>query len=160
MKYFFLLNYTTAVQSVPICAVQWIDFIIEKDTISCSIGQIPMQSWHVSTQHQKLINKHFISFGDIQPSRYALSYVPSNNIRDGSMKVAFVALDSEKLGEHVNDNYHHDFGDNMFPHFLGNKKTKDIFDEEDIAEDDAIARSQLLTLVQYIPKSVLKFLIE
>ena len=102
----------------------------------------------------------FICFGDIQPSRYALSYVPSNNIRDGSMKVAFVALDSENLGEHVNDNYHHDFGDNMFPHFLGNKTKLKISLTKKIAEDDAIARSQLLTLVQYIPKSVLKFLIE
>ena len=73
------------------------------------------------------------------------------------MKVAFIALDSEKLGEHVNDNYHHDFGDNMFPHFLGNRKTKDIFDEEVIDKDDTIARSELSKLVEFIPKSVLLF---
>ena len=79
---------------------------------------------------------HYVSFDDIQPSRYALSFVPSVNIRDDFMAVAFVALDSEKLGEHVNDNYHYDFGDNMFPHCLGNKKTKDIFDEEDVVDEE------------------------
>jgi len=153
------------VNSVPICAVQWINFTIDKDTISCTIGRVPigrvpMQSWHVVSQHPTLKNKQFISFDDIQPSRYALSYVPSENIRNDFMAVAFIVLDSEKLGEHVNDNFHHDFGDNMFPHYLGNRKTKDIFDEEDEDEDSTIARSELSMLVQFIPKSVLLFFIE
>lgn len=119
-----------------------------------------MQSWHVNSPHQKLKNVHFIAFDDIQPSRYAMSYLPSDNIRDDFMKVAFIALDSEKLGEHVNDDYHHDFGDNMFPHYQGNRKTKEIFDEEDVEEDDVIIRSKLSKLVEFIPKSVLLFLIE
>ena len=160
VKYFFRLDYTTAVRSVPICAVHWINFTIDKDTISCTIGRVPMQSWHVFSQHQTLKNKQFISFDDIQPSRYALSYVPSENIRDDYVAVAFIALDSEKLGEHVNDNFHQDFGDNMFPHYLGNRKTKDIFDEEDVDEDDVLKRSELSMLVQFIPKSVLLFLVE
>ena len=83
----FRLTYTTAVRSLSICAVQWIDFNIDKDSISYSIGQIPMQSWHVKTQHPRLKNKHFISFDDIEPSRYALSFVPSDNIWNSSMKV-------------------------------------------------------------------------
>ncbi len=107
---------------------------------------------------------HYVSFDDIQPSRYALSFVLSVNIRDDFMAVAFVALDSEKLGgEHVNGNYHHDFGDNMFPHYLGNKKIKDIFDEEDVNEeyneDIIIASQDMASLAKYIPKSVLLFLI-
>ena len=44
VKYFFRLNYTNGVQSVPICAVQWIDFNIETDSINCIIGRIPMSS--------------------------------------------------------------------------------------------------------------------
>ncbi len=68
------------------------------------------------------------------------------------MAVAFIALDSEKLREHLYNHYHHDFGDNMFPHYLGNKKTKDIFDEENIAEDDTIACAELSSLVQFVPK--------
>ena len=35
------------------------------------------------------------------------------------------SLDSEKLGEHVNDAIHVDFGDNKISYFLGNKKNKD-----------------------------------
>ena len=108
---------------------------------------------------------HYVLFDDIQPSHYALSFVPSVNIRDDFMAVAFVALDSEKLGEHVNDNYHYDFSDNMFPHYLGNKKTKDIFDEEDVVdeedndEDIIIASKDMASLAEYIPKSVLLYLI-
>jgi len=160
VKYFFCLDYTTAVRSVPICAVQWIHFNIDKDTISCTIGRVPMQSWHVYSQHPTMKNKHFISFDDIEPTRYALSYVQSENIRDEYVEVAFIALDSEKQGEHVNDNFHHDFGDNMFPHYLGNRKTKEIFDEEDVDEDDVLKRSDLSMLVQFIPKSVLLFLVD
>ncbi len=81
----------------------------------------------------------------------------------GSVAVAFIALDSKQLlvgMEHVYDHYHHDFGDNnMFPHYLGNnnRKTKDIFDEEDIADDDTIARAELSSLVQFVSKYVLLF---
>jgi uncharacterized protein (DUF952 family) len=52
------------------------------------------------------------------------------------MDVAFLALDSEKLGEHFDDAYHLDFGDNMFPHFKGNKKTKSVFEEQDGSDDE------------------------
>ena len=104
---------------------------------------------------------HYVSFDDIQPSRYALSFVPSVNIRDDFMAVSFVALDFEKLGEHVNDNYH---GDNMFPHYLSNNKTADIFDKEDVVdeednEDIIIASKDMASLAEYIPKSVLLYLI-
>ena len=40
------------------------------------------------------------------------------------MRNTFIALDSEKLGEHVDDTYYLDFGDNIFPHFKGNRKKK------------------------------------
>ena len=77
VKYFFRLNYTNGVQSVPICAVQWIDFNIEKDSINCIIGRIPMSSWNELIPHPTLKNKPFISFNDLQPSRFALSSIPN-----------------------------------------------------------------------------------
>ena len=41
--------------------------------------------------------------------------------------------------------YHQNFCDNMFPHYLGNRKTKDFFDEEETADESGtIARSQYL----------------
>ncbi len=60
--------------------------------------------------------------------------MPQSNERVDFIEAAFIALDSEKLGEHVNDSIHVDFGDNKFPYFLGNKKNKDVV--EDIMEFD------------------------
>ena len=71
VKYFFRLDYTSGVQSVPICAVHWIHFNIVKETINCIIGQIPMQDWHELRPYPTLKNQPFISFNDIEPSRFA-----------------------------------------------------------------------------------------
>ena len=70
-KYFFRLSYTSGVQSVPVCAVQWIHFNVLKDSINCSIGHIEMKSWHELIPHQILKNKPFIAFLDLLPSRFA-----------------------------------------------------------------------------------------
>ena len=165
VKYFFRLDYTSAVLSVPICAVQWIHFILVKDSVSCSIGQVPMKSWHEVLPHPTMNIHPFISFNDLQPSRYALSYVPNENRRSYWMEVAFMALDSEKLGEHVDDDYHLDFGDNMFPHFKGNRKTKSVFEEQDGSDDEDLEdgdsiRNPLHNLKEFVPQSILDFILE
>ena len=169
MKYFFRLDYTSGVQSVPLCAVQWIHFIIVKDTINCVIGQIPMKSWNEITPHPlgRIQNMPFISFNDLQPSRFALSYLPNPNPRSFWMEVAFLALDSEKLGEHVEDAYYLDFGDNMFPLYKANKKTKSVYEEDDGSdedleeqEDDILKRKTLTNLKEYIPRSIVDFILE
>ena len=97
-----------------------------------------MPSWHDIIPHPiaALRNMPFISFNDLQPSRYALSYILNPNRRALWMEVAFMALDSEKLGEHADDAFHYDFGDNMFPHFKENRKTKSVFEEEDGSDED------------------------
>ena len=169
VKYFFRLDYTTGVESVPLCAVHWIHFNVVKDTISCVIGQIPMQSWHELVPHPiaALRDMPFISFNDLQPSRYALSYVPNPNRRSYWMEVAFLALDSEKLGEHVEDAYHLDFGDNMFPHYKETRKTKSVFEEEDGSDEDLeegedglLNRKTIANLKEFIPRSILEFMLE
>ena len=171
LRYFFRLDYTSAVQSVPVCAVHWIHFNIVKDSNNCTIGQIPMQSWHEWMPHPTLKNQPFISFNDLQPSRFALSYVPNLNRRAYWMEVAFLALDSEKLGEHVEDAFHYDFGDNMFPHFKGNRKTKSVFEEQDGSDDEDLEedeekeagikrRRALSKLKQFIPQSIIDFMLE
>ena len=73
-----------------------------------------MSSWNEWSDHPIL--SRFIAFSDLQPSRYALSYVNQPNPRAYNIEVAFIALDSENLGELVNDCYHTDFGDNQFPY--------------------------------------------
>jgi len=109
----------------------------------------------------------FISFNDLQPSRYALSYIPNSNRRAFWMEVAFMALDSEKLGEHADDAFHYDFGDNMFPHFKENRKTKSVFEEEDGSDEDleeqeenGLNRNKLSNLTEYIPQSIVEFILE
>ena len=94
VKYFFRLDYASAVQSVPVCAVHWIHFNVVKDSMNCVIGEIPMQSWHELIPHPTLKSKTFISLNDLQPSRFALSYVTNPNRRAYWMEVAFIALDS------------------------------------------------------------------
>ena len=83
------------------------------------------------------------------------------------MEVAFLALDSEKLGEHVEDAYYLDFGDNMFPQYKENRKTKSVFEEEDGSdenfleeEDCRLRRNSLTNLKEYIPQSVVDFILE
>jgi hypothetical protein len=162
IKYFFRLDYTNAVQSIPICAVEWIQFNVVKDTINCVIGQIPMQSWHELMPHPILKNKPFISFNDLQPSRFALSYIPNPNRRSYWMEVAFMALDSEKLGEHVDAAFYNDFGDNIFPPFKGNRKTKSVFEEQDKSDDEGEEESskRLSSLKEFIPQSIIDFILE
>ena len=78
-----------------------------------------------------------------------------------------VALDSRKLGEHADDAFHYDFGDNMFPHFKENRKTKSVFEEEDGSDEDLEEqeenghnRNKLSNLTEYIPKSIVEFILE
>jgi hypothetical protein len=160
VKYFFRLHYTSAVQNIPICAVQWLNFEVVKDAINCCIGRIPQLWWNRIDSHPALKNKSFVAFSDLQPSRYALSYIPESNNRATYIKVAFIALDSEKLGEHVNDTFEIDFGDNKFPYYLGNRKTK-IVDEEtndQEADNSTLSVKQFVELSKYIPKSILEYL--
>ena len=95
-----------------------------------------MQSWYSILPHPIAARRNmpFISFHDLEQSRFALSYI--SNRRAYWMEVSFLALDSEKLGEHVDDAYHYDFVDNMFPHYKENRKTKSVFEEEDGSDED------------------------
>ena len=62
----------------------------------------------------------FVSYNELQPSWNAFQFYHNAFF----ILVAFVALDSEQLGEVVGDGYHYDFGVNMSPHFKGNKMSK------------------------------------
>ena len=144
---------------MPICAVHWINFNVIKDRINCCIGRISLHWWNNLTPHPTLKERDFISFNDLQPTRYALSYVPQLNVQVEYVSVAFIALDSEKLGIHVNDSIHVDFGDNKFPYFLGNKKNKAVEEEDmDIDETSYLSKEQIQSFKKYIPQSILSFL--
>ena len=86
---------------------------------------------------------------------FSFFYVPNPNRCSYWMEVAFLALDSESLGEHVEDAYHYDFGDNIFPQYKQNTKTKSVFEEdgsdEDLEEDNALNRKTISKLSEFIP---------
>jgi len=107
----------------------------------------------------------FISFSDLQPSRYALSYIEQPNERAYHVEVAFIAVDSENLGELDNDQYHKDFGDNKFPYFKGNtnvqidfdksQKDDDSADSDDEEEDSHAAATS--NIDKFIPPSIQQY---
>ena len=127
-----------------------------------------MDAWHDLLPHPlgALKKMPFISFNDLQPSRYALSFVPNDNRRSYWMEVAFIALDSEKLGEKPEDSFHYDFGDNMFPRYKENKTTKSIYEDDSSDDDDNLEeqrgvelnRETFSSLRDTIPSSILEFI--
>ena len=111
--HFFRANMTSAVENMPMIRIRWVPFIIDSDNRTATIGRIKMTDWN---NPEWSTNKNpYISFSELQSSRYALSYNP--NIQ-GSVFVdcAFVALDADTL---ESETYHTEFGDNMFPYYKG-----------------------------------------
>ncbi len=110
----------------------------------------------------------YIAFNDLQPSRYAWSYIKKPNERAYNIEVAFIALDSENLGELVNDCYHTDFGDNQFPYYKGNsnknlnlkKYSEDVCTDSDEDDDISSAEWEVINISKYVPLSVLQYLNE
>jgi hypothetical protein len=137
-----------------------------KDSVNCSIGRIRGPYWKTLAEHadKNILKKNFVSFNDLEPSRYALSYIPEQNQNAYYINMAFIALDSEKLGEQEEDRVHADFGDNMFPHYLGTLKTSHL--EENAAIEDQknlnfssfISEENIEAVKQYVPESVLAFM--
>ena len=118
------------------------------------------------SEHDKILAP-FISFNDLLPSRFALSYIPPDNSHAYNVKCAFLGLDSHQLGEDVNDNFHYDFGDNMFPYYKGNTNTdlKYFSDGADGNDDDLednvityLNEEDFDSVAKYIPDTVLKLL--
>ena len=71
-RYFFRLNFTSGIKFIPFCCVQWVHFIVEKQTNNCSIGTVRGEEWEEWNPYPN--RSSFISFGDIEPSRWALSF--------------------------------------------------------------------------------------
>jgi hypothetical protein len=156
-KYFFRLHFTSAVNHVPCCEVQWVStFLIARKSRNCCIGSIKMDEWEAwrssIVNSSKVFPSKFISFNDLLASRFCLSFIPPKNASVRDVEVAFMAIDSEKVGEDVNDSQHFNFGDNQFPNFLGSKngaEGNDNVDSLDIEFD---------TVKNFIPSSILHYI--
>jgi len=125
-----------------------------------------MCDWLEWTEHK--IAPTFISFDDLVPSRYALSFVQQSNPNAYNVNVAFIALDAENLGELVNHSYHTDFGDNVLPYYKSNtnrminisSETSDSSEDED-SEDGQTGRlnvEDLARIHKFMPPSILTYL--
>ena len=137
-----------------------------------------MCDWLQWGAHPKM--SEFIALSDLEPSRYAMSFIEETNLRAYKVEIAFMALDAENLGELVNDHFHTDFGDNKFPYYKGNKnvrinkkkyqKTNDLSsgdssnDDDDSSSDEddidptLLSPEDLERLDKFIPHSVLAYL--
>jgi hypothetical protein len=75
--------------------------------------------------------------------------------------IAFIPLESENLAEANEDTFHHDFGDNRFPYFLGNSNIRLQENQQDLEADDNIGINDMAdfeSFKSYIPESILRFL--
>ena len=96
-----------------------------------------------------------------------LSYIPPTNLHAYNVKCAFLGLDSNQLGEEVDDSFHHNFGDNMFPYFKGNTNTNLNYhegagDDGDDSEEDLMMtylnEEDFNLVAEYIPESIVEYL--
>ena len=59
----------------------------------------------------------------------------------------------------MEDGYHHDFGDNKFPHYMGNETFKaNYVASQDSRDTGSLSNKDLAAWVKYILKSVLLYL--
>ena len=95
-----------------------------------------MDDWLNWSDHK--IAPSFISFDDLLPSRYALSFIEQTSPNAYNVDVAFIALDAKNLGELVTNSYHTDFGDNVLPYFKSNTNQQIDIDSDsgDSSEDE------------------------
>jgi len=167
-QYFFRLSLTSAVESVPVCRIQWIHLHTVKSTRNCSIGYIRQDNWTAWLPHPVMENP-YISFNSLLPSRFALSYTRRDSETSAyNINVAFVALDAENLGSHAEDNFYYDFGDNMFPNFPNSKNANiqvlehddDNSSGSDEAENEAETETNIdiSELRKYISPTLINFM--
>ena len=109
----------------------------------------------------------FISVGQLLPTRYCLAY---DEPEFHEVKCSFIALDPERLGEHLNDEFDQDFVDNKFPHFKGTRITEQTYKEtsasssDDDCDTDSVNSSDSDKTVDqnqrhpHLPNSVIDFL--
>ena len=109
----------------------------------------------------------FISVGELLPTRYCLAY---DEPEFQEVKCSFIALDPERLGEDLNDEFDQYFGDNQFPHFKGTRITEQTYKASTANFSDGDSDSDIVnssdsdyTLDQnqqlaHLPESVIDFL--
>ena len=161
-RYFYRGTFTSAIVKTPMVYVQWVPFILDKINRNTFNGMITLADWNEWPTRSVGINSN-ISTKTLKPSRFALAFIPPTDL-SVYVEVAFIALDSECLGELNQDNYTADFGDNKFPYYQGNTSVRleeRQLDEDDAEEENAFKPDVDYELLKsYIPTPVLSFLLD
>ncbi len=124
---------TTGVVSITMVCVKWINFTLFETNKNTYIGHISVLDWNEWPESNDELINPFIWTIELQPSRYALSYIPQR-AGDIYVEVAFIVLDSENLDDNNADSIYYDFGDNMFPYYKSNSDIALI--QQESVEDD------------------------
>ena len=106
-RYFFRFNFTSAIHEVPYAYVDWCSFQASRFTPTYYEGRMSNIEWTTGPSYKNGISP-FVTIDVIAPSRFVLAY-------DGS-DVAFLSIDSERLGESNDDNCFNDLGNNVIAH--------------------------------------------
>ena len=133
--------------------VKWIPYTSIRSYRASEIGLISVDHWSAEEYEDMTAEINpFISFQQLEPSRYALSFVPIKDT-DVYVSMAFIALDGDNLGDGIQiDPFCMDYGDNVLTHYLC---SNDVDDEED---DTIVLPQQYEKIKKLIPQTVLNYL--
>lgn len=134
---FFRLNFTSACVDTPTAMVDWVQYQCQDEGRSSCTGTMSINEWETGPKSPTDCNP-FLSLDDIRPSRYALTYAKQLRRQQILMKVTFLALDPERIGDGVDDDMFQDFGDNILTQYL--RKGNDVRDDTN-ADDYNISNS-------------------
>ena len=141
-SYFFRLNFTSAVNDMPVAYVHWIHMDSVKDHHTYVVGNMTTTAWETQPNTSNNTNP-FIMLDDIFPGRYAVAFEKLQR----RIRVGFICLDPSKAV--VDTGEYHDFGDDVFPFFKKTYYKKHTNSSSD--NNDSL-------LHQHIPLSVLQFM--
>lgn len=122
-RFFFRLNFTSAVYDVPMVKITWTDFVAVEFQRTCFQGHCTRASWNeqLTEEEHSLKYNPFVACDDILPTRFVLAF-------ESNLDVAFIAQDQERLGVAVSDGTFTDFGDDITLY----KKGKPVFENNSL----------------------------
>jgi hypothetical protein len=150
-RYFFRFDFTSAISSIPIAYCDWVQFITTKFTRTTFMGHISHAEWTTGPIKRPGVNP-FITLDSILPSRFVLAHERTDNFLHNHQKldVAFVSLDTERLGDNIDDGCCSDFGDNKLRYL---RKKGSYINDYDTDDDEVNATNN-----DFISPNMIRFL--
>jgi uncharacterized membrane protein YgcG len=135
---FFRINFTSACDDIPTTAVDWVQYRHISHTRTSCTGRMGIHEWQTGPSAHPDCNP-FVSLDDIVPSRFAMAFGPlegEGGARQQWLQISFLALDSERIGDGVDDAKFQDFGDDCLGLYMPTKhKIREKNDTEESSEE-------------------------